>query len=135
MAPVAADTPQIPAGNHPLGLDGYCPVTLHERQSWQLGDTRWGMQHRGRTYLFAGPQEMERFRQNPDHYSPVMSGHDPVLALEEGKTVPGVCEYGGFYGEHVYLFSSEATYQRFCQNPDRYATQVWQAMRQPTLQR
>ncbi|MEX0711052.1 MAG: thioredoxin family protein, partial [Pirellulales bacterium] len=45
-------TPQIPAGNPPLGLDGYCPVTLGEKRVWQIGDVRWGAIHRGRTYLF-----------------------------------------------------------------------------------
>ena len=60
-------------GNVPaLGLDGYCPVTLADQKKWQVGDRRYGVIHRGRTYLFAGPVEQQKFLANPDHYC---SGH------------------------------------------------------------
>ncbi|MBI2827097.1 MAG: thioredoxin family protein [Planctomycetia bacterium] len=121
--------PQVPPGNAPLGLDGYCPVTLCERQAWSLGDVRFGMQHRGRTYLFAGPEELERFRQNPDLYSPVMSGNDPVMALDHGQQVVGSRMYGLMCGGHVYLFSSEETLQKFMQNRSRYAVEALEARR------
>ena len=119
--------PQIAAGNAPLGLDGYCPVSLREKQAWVLGDVRFGMQHHGRTYLFAGPEEMQRFQANPDRFSPVMRGDDPVLALDQGQTVPGSRMYGVSYADHVYLFCSEQTLQTFQQNPNRYAAEAVQA--------
>ncbi len=86
------------------------------------------MIHRGCLYLFAGPQEQQQFWSNPDQYSPVLSGIDPVLALDNGATVRGRREYGVEYNGQVYLFSSESTRQHFENNADRYAGGVRQAM-------
>jgi thiol-disulfide isomerase/thioredoxin/YHS domain-containing protein len=117
--------------NPPLGLDGYCPVTLGEKQQWVVGDRRWGAIHRGRTYLFAGPEEQRRFLAAPaapDRYAPVNSGNDIVLAAEQGQTVSGMREHGLFFGNRVYLFSSEATLEKFSGNPNLYANQAMGAV-------
>ena len=124
---------QLPPGAAPLGLDGYCPVTLCENQIWTMGDKRWGVQHRGRTYLFSGPEQQKKFWANPDRYSPVLSGNDPVLALDHGRSVPGSRTHGGFYGDRIYLFSSESSYQQFSQNPNRYAAEIYAAELTPSV--
>jgi protein disulfide-isomerase len=111
-----------------MGLDGYCPVTLKQERRWVVGDKRYGIVHRGRLYLFAGSQQQQQFWTNPDAYSPVLSGIDPVLALDNGASVPGQREHGVEYGGQMYLFSSEATLQHFSRNPERYAGGVRQAM-------
>ena len=113
---------ELPAGNPPLGLDGYCPVRLAEETRWVLGDVRWGLIHRGRTYLFAGPEERDRFDVAPDRYAPALSGNDPVLAVERGEMVPGHREYGAWFEKQVYLFSSETTFQKFNADPYRYVS-------------
>jgi len=128
-APAGNPTQQPPAINPPLGLDGYCPVVLSERQQWALGDRRWGAIHRGRTYLFTGPEEQARFFTNPDRYAPAVSGNDVVLAAEQGQPVPGMREHGVFFGNRVYLFSSEATLDKFARNPILYANQASGAVR------
>ncbi|NLE38684.1 MAG: thioredoxin fold domain-containing protein, partial [Pirellulaceae bacterium] len=66
-------TPGDPTGS-PFGLDGFCPVELVEKEQWSVGDVRWGVNHRGCTYLFSGPQQQQRFLQDPDRYSPAASG-------------------------------------------------------------
>jgi hypothetical protein len=53
----------------PLGLEGYCPVTLAEKGVWTEGRAQWGVRHRGRTYLFAGPEQ-----QQPDGADPLQVG-------------------------------------------------------------
>ncbi|HEV3137250.1 MAG TPA: thioredoxin family protein [Pirellulales bacterium] len=121
--------PQLPPGCPPLGLDGYCPITLSERQQWALGDTHWGAIHRGRTYLFVGPEEQKKFLSNPDLYAPVLSGNDPVIALDQRATAAGRREFGITFEHRVYLFADEASRQKFEQNPKRYANEVLQAMR------
>jgi protein disulfide-isomerase len=121
---------QPPSGIPPLALDGCCPVTLVEKQQWVRGDKRWGALHQGRTYLFTGPEEQRRFLANFDRYAPVISGNDIVLAAEEQKAVPGFREHGVFYANHIFLFSSEATLQKFSSNPDYFANQALGALRQ-----
>jgi thiol-disulfide isomerase/thioredoxin/YHS domain-containing protein len=121
--------PQLPPGCPPLGLDGYCPITLSDRQQWALGDTHWGAIHRGRTYLFIGPEEQKKFLSNPDLYAPVLAGNDPVAALDQRSVVAGRREFGITFEHRVYLFADEASRQRFEQNPKRYASEILQAMK------
>jgi YHS domain-containing protein len=112
----------------PLALKGHCPVTLCRQQRWQKGDPRWGAVHRGRTYLFAGPDEQRRFLADPDLYSPVLSGIDPVRLAETGDIVEGRRQHGVVYYEQIYLFDSEESLSKFWANPERYARRIRQAM-------
>ncbi len=127
--PNATPNQPAPAVNQPLGLDGYSPVALCEKQQWVPGDSRWGAIHRGRTYLFATPDEQRRFFSDPDRYAPVGSGNDVVLAAEQGQAVPGKREHGVFYGNRIFLFSSEESLAKFTRKPDVYASQVLNAAR------
>ena len=138
VAPASVAPPVLPPGNPPLGLDGFCPVQLTETQRWVPGDRRFGLVHRGRTYLFASQVERDRFNLDPDKYAPVMSGNDIVLAVEQGQNVNGRREHGVFFGQRIYLFSAEASLDRFSKNPAYYVDQALQAMRAgaaPTMYR
>jgi protein disulfide-isomerase len=115
--------------NPPLCLDGYCPVALCEKQQWVLGDRRWGAVHRGRTYLFSGPEEQRRFFADADRYAPVMSGNDLVMAVEQNQTALGMREHGVYFGNHIYLFTSEASLDKFSKNPNFYANHAVEALR------
>ena len=123
-----------PSSNPPLGLDGYCPVQLSDDikanlHRWTLGDRRWGAIHRGRTYLFCGPEQQQQFLADPDRYAPVLSGNDVVITVEQGQAVAGRREHGLFFNNRVYLFASEASLEKFRENPPHYAQQAFQAMR------
>jgi YHS domain-containing protein/thiol-disulfide isomerase/thioredoxin len=119
-APAATSTPSP----YPVGFDGFCPVTLAEQAKWAEGRAQWGVQHRGRTYLFVGPEEQQRFLANPDRYAPALSGDDVVLAFESGQQLPGQRRYGVTYQAKIYLFSSLETRSRFAANPQAYASRV-----------
>ena len=84
-------------GSMPLGLEGYCPVTLADRGVWTEGRAQWGVRHRGRTYLFAGPEQQQAFLTTPDRYAPALSGDDPVVAVEQGRIASGRRAYGVTY--------------------------------------
>jgi protein disulfide-isomerase len=114
----------IPAGNPPIGLDGFCPVHLAVNQRWERGDARWGAIHRGRTYLFVSESCQRQFLAEPDRYSPILSGNDPVAALDERRAAVGRREYGVFYEGQIYLFATPAARDKFEADPARYATQV-----------
>jgi YHS domain-containing protein len=111
-------------GPMPLGLEGYCPVTVVERGNWVEGRPQWGARHRGRTYLFAGPEQQKAFLADPDRYAPALSGDDPVLAFENGKSEPGRRAFGVSYQSRMYLFSSPETRAAFTAEPDRYTSRV-----------
>ena len=101
-------------------LDGMCPVELVEHKKWVAGQTQWGAYHRGRLYLFSGQHQQQRFLANPDYYSPVISGYDPVVAAESHAFVLGHRKHGVFYKNRVYLFANEENLKRFYQSPDRF---------------
>jgi protein disulfide-isomerase len=117
-----------PNGAAPIGFDGYCPVSMRTQWKWVPGDPRFGIVHRGRTYLMAGPSEQQQFWATPDRYSPALSGMDPVLAIDHGQQVPGKREHSIDYNNLFYMFASEATLQQFTSTPERYAVAVRQAM-------
>jgi len=119
-APPAAD----PHGSMPLGLEGYCPVTIADRGMWVEGRAQWGVRHRGRTYLFAGPEQQQAFLTTPDRYAPALSGDDPVLAFDSGTAEPGRRAYGVTYQSRMYLFASPETRAAFAADPARYTTRV-----------
>ena len=124
-APPAASTPAPAAeATMPLGLEGYCPVTLAEKQVWTEGRPQYGARHRGRTYLFAGPEQQRTFLADPDRYAPALSGDDPVLAFEQGKSMPGQRRYGVVCQSRMFLFATPATRDAFAANPEKYAGRV-----------
>jgi YHS domain-containing protein len=128
--PPQNNPPNTPPADHPpIALDGYCPVTVIEGNAWQKGDPRFGAVHRGRTYLFASFDSQQRFLANPDYYSPVFSGYDPVKYLETGELVSGKRNYGVFY-DTMYLFADEMSRSRFESDPQRYSGAIRQAMNQ-----
>jgi YHS domain-containing protein/thioredoxin-related protein len=128
-APSGPRPKPLPAATEPtIGLDGYCPVQLVEKDRWQKGNKDWGVIHRGKVYLFVGQEEQRRFLADPDRFAPVSSGNDIVLAAEVGRTVAGFREYGAKYDGHVYLFASEVTLKKFESNPPYYAQRALQAL-------
>jgi protein disulfide-isomerase len=109
-------------------LEGYCPVTLVEQERWQKGDARFGAIHRSRTYLFTSAAEQQKFLANPDAYSPVLSGFDPVRYLERSELVEGKRKHGLFYDKRIYLFADEDSLQRFWKSHPTYVQAVQEAM-------
>jgi protein disulfide-isomerase len=108
-------------------MDGFCPVTLVSLTKWVKGDPRWGVIHRGRTYLFASEAEQQRFRLDPDRYSPALSGYDPVRFAETRQLVDGRREFGVFFANTYYLFSDETALVKFESQPQGYVQVVKQA--------
>jgi len=115
-----------------LGLDGYCPVSLTNLggngASWIKGNPNIGIKHRGRLYLFTGPLQLQLFLTNPDKFSPVLSGYDPVLYADYRRLIDGQRRYGVSYRQRIYLFQNAETLKAFWQAPDRYAQIAQQAM-------
>jgi protein disulfide-isomerase len=117
-----------PSGTPRLAFDGFCPVTLKTYKKWAPGDARYGAIHRGCTYLFVGAEQRDQFMADPDKYSPVFAGLDPVLLIDSQQSVPGKRDFGFEYGGLFYLFSSKGTMQKFGASHQQYAAGVRQAM-------
>jgi YHS domain-containing protein len=79
--------------------------------------------------LFTSEEAQKAFLGDPDRYSPVLAGNDPVMRLDHNRDVPGKREHGAFYNDRIYLFASEETFLRFDRDPARYTVESRQAMR------
>ena len=125
-----ANIPATPAED--FALHGKCPVALIQQGEWIEGDARWGIVHRDRTYLFSSQANYDLFKSNPDRFSPVLSGYDPVVFHEQGKLIEGMEENGVFMGksdkQHIVLFQSPETRAKFQTNPKLYMDTVRQAV-------
>lgn len=119
---------QLPPGSPPLAFEGFCPVTLKAARKWVAGNPQFGAIHRGRTFLFTGDAQRQQFLANPDAYSPVFSGMDAVIMIDQNQAVEGSRRYGYEYRGAFYLFHNQQTMARFANDPDRYSAQVRQAM-------
>lgn len=119
--------------NHRFALGGDCPVTLILENRWSAGDPRFGCRHRGQTYLFASAEYLEKFWNDPDRYSPVLAGYDPVIYQEQGQLVLGDKSNGLFMHEdgvqQIVLFYSAANCEKFRAQPDKYVETIRQAVR------
>ncbi len=109
-----------PAGKPPVALDGFCPVVVAENMKWVKGDPRVGAVHRGRTYLLSDADARRRFLADPDRFSPVLAGYDPVRLAEQDQLVPGKRQHGVFYGHQIFLFADEAALEQFWRAPRKY---------------
>ena len=104
----------------PLILDGCSPVAITTSMQWVRGDVRYGVVHRGHTYLFSSEEESRTFLADPERYAPALSGYDVVTAVQERKLVPGVREVAARIAGRIWLFTSEEHYNIFAADPERY---------------
>ena len=115
-----------------FALHGKCPVSLIKDGQWVEGDAKWGIIHRDRTYLFSSKENYELFKTDPDRFSPLLSGYDPVIFHEQGNLTDGLEENGVFMGkdkqQHVVLFKNSQTRAKFESNPKLYLDSVHQAV-------
>lgn len=112
-------------------LGGYCPVELFgETSSWTKGSEQIAVRHRGRVYLLSTEEAAQKFLANPDAYTPVLSGHDPLVFLREGRLIEGSIYEGVLKDrQHIMLFASEANKAYFYEHYDRLVADLEELIR------
>ena len=115
-------------------LRGKCPVSLLTQGKWINGNPQWGCVHRNQVYIFSSEVNLNRFKDNPEAFSPILAGFDPVVFHETGKLTTGLLNHGVFMGEapnqRIILFSDTQTRTRFQKSPKQFLETVRQAMEQ-----
>ncbi len=111
-----------------FGLQRKCPVTLALESRWVDGDELFGCTHRGTTYLFADAEKLKTFQTNPDKYSPMLAGYDPVTFHESGELAEGLEEFGVFMGavgdQQIVLFANSVNRDKFKAKPHLYLDSI-----------
>ena len=115
-------------------LRGKCSVSLLTQGKWINGNPKWGCVHRNQVYIFGTEANLKLFKENPEAYSPILAGFDPVVFHESGKLKTGLLNHGVFMGEvpnqRIILFSDAQTRARFQKSPKQFLETVRQAMEQ-----
>lgn len=131
-----ASSLSLPAPTKPqpqtLAMDGYCAVSLLEKNQWVEGNPEHGVIHLGQLYLFVDGESMQRFLADPEPFTPVLNGIDVVRFFEEKRIVPGKREFGVRDPQHnrMFFFADEAARVHFENQFARYAEAAISVTRQ-----
>jgi protein disulfide-isomerase len=130
-APEAESTPPVDQPRT-LAMDGYCAVTLLEKNEWVEGDPQFGVIHLGNLYLFVDGDAMQRFLAEPEPYTPVLNGIDVVRFFEEKRIVQGKRDFGVRDPDHnrMFFFADEAALIHFENQHARYTEAAISVTRQ-----
>lgn len=104
-----------------IGLEGFCPVLLHDKRLWTAGSEKITADYRGVRYTFASVENREQFLKNPSLYAPQDLGCDPVVLTDTQRAVTGSIRFGAFFDDHLYLFQSPENRDQFKQNPLKFS--------------
>lgn len=117
--PLEPDTDNLEPLDRALitGLNGYCPVRLHDAKQWTPGLDSIVADYRDIRYRFSSEADREKFLKNPAAYAPQDLGCDPIVLTKEGKAVAGDIQYGAFFDQRLYLFKSAENRELFKKSP------------------
>jgi thioredoxin-related protein/YHS domain-containing protein len=103
-----------------LMLDGYCPVTLQNERRWVKGSPKIFTEYKGQQFQFVSTEARQEFLQRPDAFVPQFLGCDPVLLFTADRAVSGSIEWGAYYDNHLFLFTSDENRRNFKSSPEKY---------------
>lgn len=104
-----------------LGMRGFCPVTLHEKQRWVRGNPDYQWEHQGITYFLSDEAAFDKFWERAEDFAPKLLGCDPVLYRDDARAVPGSIRHAALWRGDLFLFASAANRAKFHADPSRYA--------------
>ncbi len=108
------------AENFPLGLQGFCPVSLAETKQWVRGDARIHTAYDGHLYHFPSIKAQRMFQASPERYVPVLGGDDVVQYAGSGQRVRGNLSQGLKQNGRLYFFANDENKRTFQENPNQY---------------
>jgi len=103
-----------------LMLEGYCPVTLQKSRTWKKGSPQLQAEHKSQLYQFVSTEARQEFLKTPEKYVPQFLGCDAVLIFTADRAVPGSIEWGAYYDQQLFLFTSEENRRAFKANPEKF---------------
>lgn len=128
-APSAASEASEPSIDLPLiGLEGFCPVLLHDKREWTAGNEAITADYRGVRYVFSSESSRQTFLKNPSLYAPQDLGCDAVVLTDTQHAVTGSIRFGAFFDQKLFLFQSPENRDQFKQNPLKF-TRIRSALR------
>jgi YHS domain-containing protein/thioredoxin-related protein len=103
-----------------IGLDRFSPVALAKHRQWKKGKTELALVYQGVVYLMCDEEEYREFQANPAKYAPRLLGCDPVVLWNTERAIPGSTQFGAYFDDELYLFTSAETRDQFKASPTRF---------------
>ena len=120
-SPIVISEASEPSIDPPLiGLEGFCPVLLHDKREWVAGNEAVTADYRGVRYVFSSESSRDVFLKNPTIYAPQDLGCDAVVLTDTQRAVTGSIRFGAFFDQKLYLFQSPENRDQFKQNPLKF---------------
>ena len=119
--PIVISEASEPSIDPPLiGLEGFCPVLLHDKREWVAGNDAVTADYRGVRYVFSSESNRNVFLKNPSTYAPQDLGCDAVVLTDTQRAITGSIRFGAFFDQKLYLFQSPENRDQFKQNPLKF---------------
>lgn len=103
------------------GLKGFCPVVLRDRRDLVDANPHYYSIYESKIYCFSSASAKKEFDRSPDRYAPVAGGIDVVVKTNSDQEIDGMLDYGAWYKDRLFLFSSPESVEAFSHNPQSYA--------------
>lgn len=117
-------SPFLPSANRdvrlPVTLEGFCIVTLRERQKWLPGSESNQLVFDGQLYWFAGQRQRAIFAATPQRYVPALGGNCVVTFAESGIRERGDPQFGILHNKQLFFFRSQAEQEKFQSEPNQF---------------
>lgn len=104
-----------------LAVNGSCVVSMVDEHRIVSGDPQFSLEFDGSTFWFAGLEQLEKFRADPERYVPVRRGLCVTSLVDEGYEIRGTIHFAAIYRNRLYLFAGPEQRRRFQVSPKRYA--------------
>ena len=104
----------------PVALNGFCIVTLRDKQTWLAGSEAYQHVFDGQIYWFSSLRERAKFAATPQRYVPALAGDCVVTLAETGVRRPGQPKHGVLHGHRLFFFASSDEKEAFQSAPQRY---------------
>ncbi|MHC4400014.1 MAG: hypothetical protein ACYTG0_10065 [Planctomycetota bacterium] len=120
-APQTEDSGDPQRQTIPLGLAGYCPVSIRDGKRWLKGTPAHKVFRDGLAYHLAGEREKQRFLADPAKYVPVLNGDCVIHYAGTGRRVAGDIRFAMFHQGRLFLFTNKKAKQAFAADPQALA--------------
>jgi len=108
-----------------LGSD--CIVTFADTGDRIVGDLHFGLQHKGRLFFFAGPEQRDQFRSDPTRFVDADIAHQGnciVSKIDRQQLIQGLPETVATVGGLRYFFLGAQQQSQFLINLRRYGAEI-----------
>ena len=100
-----------------VGLGGFSPVALSDKQKWQRGQEQFVVSFQEVEYFLQSAAEVTRFESKPEQFVPHLHGCDLVELHRNKIARAGAIEFGSFYKGEMFFFGSTTNRDQFQNNP------------------